>query len=82
MISFFLISEMSVSPTPANVRICLVGEVAKDAATIEAAESFNVPIVTSETGAELMGDRDWTTYFVMQSFECPEFDAIRKTDHK
>lgn len=73
---------MSVSPLPDNIRICLVGDVSKDAATVEAAESFKVPIVTSETGAELIDISDWITYFVMHDFESPEFEAIRKTAHR
>lgn len=77
-----LFTDMSVSPSPENVRICLVGDVEKDTATIEAAETFNVPIVKSATGAELIEDTSWITYFVMRNFDGPEFDAIRKTAHR
>lgn len=73
---------MSVSPVPENVRICLVGDVSQDKATVEAAEKFRVPIVTAERGTELLDDHEWTTYFVMRDFEGADFEAIRKTDHK
>lgn len=73
---------MSVSPSPENVRICLVGDVGQDEPTIEAAKTFDVPIVTSETGSELVEDATWITYFVLRDFEGPVFDAIRKTNHK
>ena len=73
---------MSISPSPENVRICLVGTVAVDEVTVDAAKTFNVPIVTSETGADIVEDSDWITYFVMHDFEGPVFDAIRKSKHR
>lgn len=78
----FSFPEMSVSPSPENIRICLIGDLADDEATVDAAKTFNVPIVNSETGTEIIEDTDWVTYFVMRDFEGPTFDAIRKTNHK
>lgn len=63
-------------------RICLVGSVVDDNDTVQAAKRLNVPIVTSETGAEIATDTTWTTFFVMRNFEGPMFDAIRKTKHR
>lgn len=63
-------------------RICLVGSVADDHEIIKAAETFNVPIEVSETGVEFISDTNWTTYFVMNEFEGPTFDAIRKSKHR
>ncbi|XP_065360753.1 protein ECT2 isoform X2 [Calliphora vicina] len=74
-------SEMSISPSPSpeNLRICLVGDVINDAATVEAAQTFGVPIITSETGLELINDYDWRTYFILNDFESPVYDAIHKS---
>uniref|UniRef100_A0A1A9V4U5 DH domain-containing protein n=1 Tax=Glossina austeni TaxID=7395 RepID=A0A1A9V4U5_GLOAU len=65
--------------TPVNIRICLVGEVANDTSCCEAARTFNVPVVTSETGLELIADKEWRTYFVLKDFETPIYTAIVKT---
>lgn len=78
----FYFAEMSISPSPENVRICLVGSVAEDETTMEAAKAFNVPIITSEIGTEIVEDSDWITYFVMHDFDGPVFDAIRKSKHR
>lgn len=63
-------------------RICLVGSVAEDYVTVNAARTLNVPIELSSTGEEFIGDTTWTTYFVMNDFEGPTFDAIRKSKHR
>uniref|UniRef100_A0A1A9ZFF6 DH domain-containing protein n=1 Tax=Glossina pallidipes TaxID=7398 RepID=A0A1A9ZFF6_GLOPL len=74
--------KMSASAsTPVNIRICLIGEVANDTSCCEAAQTFNVPLVTSETGLELIADNDWRTYFVLKDFETPIYTAILKTTH-
>lgn len=67
---------------PEKQRICLVGKAAEDADTVEAAKSFNVPIVSSESISEVIGDASWTTYFVTTEFEGRTFDAIRKSKHR
>jgi protein ECT2 len=41
-----------------------------------------VPIVTSETGSELIDDHSWTTFFILNDFEGPLYEAIYKTKHK
>uniref|UniRef100_A0A1A9W9R4 DH domain-containing protein n=1 Tax=Glossina brevipalpis TaxID=37001 RepID=A0A1A9W9R4_9MUSC len=76
-------SEASISAPamPINVRICLVGEVAEDKLCCEAARTFNITVMTSETGLELINDYGFHTYFVMKHFETPLFVAIRKTKH-
>ncbi|XP_053956531.1 protein ECT2 isoform X1 [Anastrepha ludens] len=73
-------SEMSISPSPSpeNLRICLVGDVVNDAETVEAARCFNVPVITSENGLDVLNDSEWRTYFVLKDFEGPIFDAIHK----
>uniref|UniRef100_A0A182MAM4 Uncharacterized protein n=1 Tax=Anopheles culicifacies TaxID=139723 RepID=A0A182MAM4_9DIPT len=76
------VAAMSVSTSPSTpemTRICLVGSVAQDVATLAAAQSFKLPIVTSDTGAEYIGDEDSiTTVFVLNDFEGPVYDAIYK----
>ncbi|XP_067646398.1 uncharacterized protein pbl isoform X1 [Eurosta solidaginis] len=73
-------SEMSISPSPSpeNLRICLVGDIIDDAETFEAARSFNVPVITSENGLDVLSDYEWRTYFVLRDFESPIYDAIHK----
>ncbi|TMW51769.1 hypothetical protein DOY81_003150 [Sarcophaga bullata] len=74
-------SEMSISPSPSpeSLRICLVGDVINDPNTVEAAQTFGVPIITSETGLELINDYDWRTYFIINDFESPVYEAIHKS---
>jgi hypothetical protein len=64
------------------VRVCLVGTVVDDEVTLAAAKNLNVPVVTSETGSELVGDDSFTTYFIMKVFEGPIYEAIYKSKHK
>uniref|UniRef100_A0A1B0B5F2 Uncharacterized protein n=1 Tax=Glossina palpalis gambiensis TaxID=67801 RepID=A0A1B0B5F2_9MUSC len=73
--------EMSMlSPfTPVNIRICLVGEVAEDESCCEAARTFGVPVVTSETGLELINDYAWRTHFILKDFETTLYSAIHKS---
>ena len=72
---------------PANIkrtmqRICLVGTIVDNQESLKSAQSFNVPVITSETGSEFISDDSWSTYFVLNSFEGPIFEAIHKTKHK
>ncbi|XP_023176297.2 protein ECT2 isoform X1 [Drosophila hydei] len=67
-------SIMSKLPT----RICLVGEAGRDAETLQAAESFGMPVIQSETGQDIISDMDWRTFYVLQDFEDEIFDAIHK----
>lgn len=79
---------MSVSPTPTAttiasqlpaglpVRICLVGPVCDDAATVAAARHFGVPVVCAQSPDDLISDGTWTTFFVLRHFEGPHFEAI------
>ncbi|XP_017016634.1 uncharacterized protein pbl isoform X1 [Drosophila kikkawai] len=68
--------EMSITTLPS--RICLVGNVGQDADTLQAAESFGLPIVTSETGLDIIGESDWRTFYVLDDFEGASFEAIHK----
>uniref|UniRef100_A0A0K8TS04 Putative guanine nucleotide exchange factor pebble n=1 Tax=Tabanus bromius TaxID=304241 RepID=A0A0K8TS04_TABBR len=76
--------EMSISqtPSPDNLRICLVGQVAEDTATVDAAQTFGVPVITSETGMEIVPDLNWTTYFILNDFDGEAFDVIHKSKHR
>uniref|UniRef100_A0A0P4VR06 BRCT domain-containing protein n=2 Tax=Scylla olivacea TaxID=85551 RepID=A0A0P4VR06_SCYOL len=59
-------------------RICLVGSLADDTETVEAAKKFNMPVVTSETGEEYVSDSAFCTYFVLSDFESPVFEELDK----
>ncbi|XP_055841172.1 protein ECT2 isoform X5 [Episyrphus balteatus] len=74
--------EMSISPSPENLRICLLGCVVDDNSIVEAAKTFGVPVLTSETGLEILTDNEWTTYFVMKEFDGPIYEAIHKSKHR
>lgn len=63
-------------------RICLVGLTAHDENLKSAANTFNIPVVESETGLELIVDNKWSTYFVLEEFEGPIYEAISKSKHK
>ncbi|KAH8365725.1 hypothetical protein KR093_003820, partial [Drosophila rubida] len=67
-------SIMSKLPT----RICLVGEAGRDAGTVQAAESFGMPVIQSPTGLDIVNDLEWRTFYVLQDFEDDIFDAIHK----
>ncbi|KAL7732556.1 hypothetical protein ACLKA6_019189 [Drosophila palustris] len=67
-------SIMSKLPT----RICLVGVAGEDAATVQAADSFGMPVIRSETGLDILNDMEWRTFYVLQDFEDHIFDAIHK----
>ncbi|XP_061392978.1 protein ECT2 [Musca vetustissima] len=71
--------SISSSPSPENLRICLVGDVIQNNAAVEAAHTFGVPVITSETGLELINDYDWRTYFILNEFEGPVYEAIHKS---
>lgn len=77
-------NELCTSKTklPEDERICLIGSVACDEKIVLAARSFNVPVIISETGIELVKETQWTTYFVMNEFEGEFFNVIRKSKHR
>ncbi|XP_037043790.1 protein ECT2 isoform X4 [Bradysia coprophila] len=62
-------------------RICLVGAVANDSATKELAETFGVPVETSDTGIEKLSEREWITYFIIRDFSGPVFEDLQKSIH-
>lgn len=61
-------------------RLCLLGSLGQDPSILEAAETFNVPVIISTTGVELINEREeneaFTTYFVTQEFEGPWFETL------
>lgn len=65
--------------TVADKRICLIGSLATDEQILMAAHSFNVPVITSETGLEFVNDTKWTTYYVMRDFDGENFNVISKS---
>ncbi|KAJ6641054.1 Protein ECT2 [Pseudolycoriella hygida] len=63
-------------------RICLIGAVANDPKTLTLAQSFGVPVESSDTGIEKLSDRDWITYFIMREFGGPIFEQLQKSIHE
>lgn len=70
-------SQADIEPC-GELRICLVGSLADDAETVEAAQKFGVPVVTSETGQEYVSDPAFCTYFILSDFENPVFEELDK----
>jgi len=66
----------SLAPTPHNVRLCLVAPLHTDPELHQAAATLRVPVVTSETGLEFVGDEAHTTVFVLHAFGTPQYDAL------
>lgn len=54
----------------------------EDAATCKAAQSFGIPILTSDTGLEYIGDTSCTTVFILDSFDGPNFKQLYKSPHR
>lgn len=77
-----MISDTTIIKSVIKTRICLVGDVCDDSLIVEAAKTFELPVITSETGSEFIPDDSWTTYFVMKDFDSPIYDAIYKSKHK
>ncbi|CAL7948622.1 unnamed protein product [Xylocopa violacea] len=75
-------SELSAVIIPRKRRICLVGVAGDDPALGAAAQQFSVPVLKSETGLEYVADTTYCTYFILQQFEGPEYDALHKTAHR
>lgn len=65
-----------------NKRICLVGNVVESEEARAAADKFHCTVITSPTGEELVKDHSWTTYFVLSSFDGPEFERLGSSKHK
>jgi hypothetical protein len=63
-------------------RICLVGITGQDDLVNEAANSFRVPVLHSDTGLELISDNKWITYFVLAEFEGQIYETLSKSKHK
>ncbi|XP_067014278.2 protein ECT2 [Anabrus simplex] len=67
-------------PPATQTRICLVGDLGKDPKISQAAQSFGVPVVISETGREFLNDGTCDTVFVVKNFSGPVFNAIHQSE--
>ncbi|GLH01207.1 Guanine nucleotide exchange factor-like protein [Gryllus bimaculatus] len=65
-----------------KTRICLIGDLQNDDRIVEAAKTFDVPIVFSETGSEFLNDGSCDTIFVTREFGGPVFDAIHQSEQR
>ncbi|KAK4880377.1 hypothetical protein RN001_008523 [Aquatica leii] len=63
---------------PLDKRICLVGSLITDANTCNAAQTFGVPIVTSQNGLEYIEDRSCKTIYVLDTFNDELYDTLCK----
>lgn len=60
-------------------RVCLLGNVAKDSKIVQAAESFDLPVVQSDNVHEYLNDTNCTTIFVLESFEGDVYNTLYKS---
>ncbi|XP_017879867.1 protein ECT2 isoform X2 [Ceratina calcarata] len=67
---------------PRKKRICLIGAAGDDPALGATAQQFSVPVLKSATGLEYVEDTTYCTYFILKSFEGPEYDALHKSAHR
>lgn len=65
-----------------NTRVCLIGALAANEEMNKLAEQLNIPVLRSETGAEVLIEDTSSTYFILQDFEGPVYEAIRRKTHK
>lgn len=63
---------------PKNKRICLIGSLTNDSTLRAVAESFRVPILTSEDGKEYAQDFSFNTMFVLDNFEGDIYNYLYK----
>nr|XP_022908635.1 protein ECT2 isoform X3 [Onthophagus taurus] len=66
---------------PLDKRICLVGNVVKNTSICTTAQSFGVPVLTSENGLEYSKDQTCSTVFVVESFEGNDYEQLFKSRH-
>ncbi|XP_075236856.1 epithelial cell transforming 2 pebble [Lycorma delicatula] len=65
-----------------NVRLCLVGSLTTDEHVLQAAQSFNVPVVTSEDASDWEHSVVGCTVFVLEEFSGPVFDKLHGLGHR
>ncbi|XP_047735448.1 protein ECT2 [Hyalella azteca] len=71
-------TTLTTTSNRADLRLCLVGQLASDVDTLQAAQKFHLPVVTSENGLEYAADQSHCTYFVVADFESPEYAALHE----
>lgn len=70
---------LAASALPLDKRICLVGSIVQDTAICTAAQSFGIPVVTSDAGEEYANDHSCSTVFVLEKFEGDNYDLLSKS---
>ncbi|XP_046392946.1 protein ECT2 isoform X3 [Ischnura elegans] len=63
-------------------RICIVGKLGNSSDLIEAAKSFGVPVVFSETGLEYLKDDAFETFYILEEFNGPVYEKIHRGTQK
>lgn len=61
-----------------NKRICLIGSLINDLKLRAVAESFRVPVLTSEDGKDYVQDFNFNTMFVLDCFEGDIYNYLYK----
>lgn len=70
--------EDSISDRPCtlNSRICLIGSLQKEQKIVDAAQTFNIPVLLSDSGCECLNDESFDTVFVISDFGSEIFNTI------
>lgn len=63
-------------------RICLIGALAGNVELVRAAQTLDISVISSNTGLEVICDTSWKTYFILDDFHGPIYEAICKAKHK
>ncbi|KAF2898591.1 hypothetical protein ILUMI_07581, partial [Ignelater luminosus] len=65
-------------PLPLDKRICLVGSLINDNVVCKAAQTFGVPVITSEDGCEYVDEKSSKTVFVLDPFDDDVYNILCK----
>lgn len=63
---------------PLDKRLCLIGQLRNDETICKGAQYFNYPVITSDTGLEILNDHSCCTIFVVDTFESDFFEKFQQ----
>ncbi|KAK5647138.1 hypothetical protein RI129_005602 [Pyrocoelia pectoralis] len=71
-------TKIETVPLPLDKRICMVGSLITDPVVCNSAQSFGVPVITSENGLEYLEDRSCKTIYVLNTFDDDLYNTLYK----
>lgn len=80
MVSSFALSHSNENVISATMeesrRICIVGSLGRDGTVVEAAKSFQIPVIITDSGHEYIDYDTYITYFILNEFEGDMFELL------